>query len=357
MIKAMKRTVLSQLFSDRMDDRSILVHTSGMRYFRFSVLAVALACASAPGMAASQRPIAELKPAATFKLGKTADWVAVTADAVWVASSGPFAVNRIDPETNRRVASIRLPGEACAGLAVGAQSLWVPLCTKKPSLAKVDLETNKVVAIFPVGPPAEEGGVAFGADSVWLIIDKLGSLARIDPATGAVLGTFHVPAGSYNPVFLSGSVWVTHAEGTDVTGVDAVTGRVNATVATGPKPRFLATGAGAVWTLNQGDGTLTRIDASTHAALTISLGTPGHGGDIGFSDGKIWTTMPKVPLSLIDAKSNRLECQWVGPGGDSLSLGHDSLWLTDYYKGTIARIPIKDVLAHCPGSPPASQAQ
>jgi virginiamycin B lyase len=324
-----------------------------MRDFRFSVLGVAAICLAAQAcMAASQRQIAELKPVATFHLGKTADWVAVTADAVWVASSGPFAVNRIDPDRNVRVAIVPLPGSACAGLALGAQSLWVPLCTKKPSLAKVDLKTNKVVAIFPVGPPAEEGGIAFGADSVWLIIDKLGSLARIDPATGAVLDTFRVPAGSYNPVFSGGSVWVTHAEGADVTDVNATTGKVNATVATGPKPRFLAAGAGAIWTLNQGDGTLTRIDSGTHAALTIALGTPGRGGDIGFSDEKIWTTMPKVPLSLIDVKSGRLECQWAGPGGDSLSLGHGSLWLTDYYKGTIARIPIKDVLGHCPHSPP-----
>src|SRR6201995_38307 len=127
-----------------MDGQRILVHTSGMRDFGSSVLAIGRACIAAPAWPAetqqpiaSQRPIAELKPAATFKLGKTADWVAVTADAVWVASSGPFAVNRIDPEATRRVARVRLPGAACAGLAVGARSLWVPLCTKKPSLAKV----------------------------------------------------------------------------------------------------------------------------------------------------------------------------------------------------------------------------
>jgi virginiamycin B lyase len=320
-----------------------------MRDFNLHFLAASIALIAAPTcLAASQRPIAELKPLVTLKLGKTADWVAITADAVWVASTGPFAVNRIDPKTNARIAIVELPGEACAGLVVGAGSLWVPLCTAKPSLAKIDLKSNTLTSVYPVGPPAEEGGIAFGAGSIWLIVDKLGSLARINPDNGVVLDTFHVPAGSYNPAFLGGAVWVTHAVGQDVTGIDAASGKRIATVLTGPNPRFLAVGAGAVWTLNQGDGTLTRVDSVNRRTATILLGTPGHGGDIAFGDGKIWTSMPKVPLSLIDARLNRLVCQWVGPGGDALNLGHGSLWLTDYHAGTLSRISIKHALAHCP---------
>lgn len=322
----------------------------------FFATAIAL-CFVGTGIGAAPRSISELTPLATFSLGKTADWVAITDDAVWVASTDPFAVNRIDPKTNIRVARLELPGEACAGLAVGAGSLWVPLCTAKPSLAKIDLKNNAVTSVYPVGPPAEEGGIAYGAGSIWLIIDKLGSLARINPDNGAVLNTFHVPAGSYNPAFLDGTVWVTHADGSDVTGIDATSGKTTATVVTGPHPRFLTVGAGAVWTLNQGDGTLTRVDSRSRQTATISLDTPGHGGDITFGDGKIWTSMMKVPLSLIDAGGNRLMCQWAGPGGDALNIGHGSLWLTDYHAGTIERIAIKDVLAHCSDSPQARPAQ
>jgi hypothetical protein len=303
----------------------------------------------APGFADTPRSIGELAPLATIKLGATADWVAITGDAVWVASTGPFAVHRIDPKSNALVASVTLPGEACAGLATGFGSLWVPLCTKPASLAKVNLNTNELQAIFPVGPAAEEGGIAYGAGSVWLIIDNLGALARVDPANGAILQTFHVPAGSYNPAFSHGMVWVTRANGAQVTAVDAATGKITATVATGLNPRFLSAGAGAIWTLNQGDGTLTRVDARRKRTVAILLKTPGHGGDIAFAQGKVWTTMPKVPLSLVDASTNQLQCQWAGPGGDSLGIGHGSIWLTDYHAGTIERIAIKDALAHCRG--------
>ncbi len=303
---------------------------------------------------ASPRPrsITELTPAAVIHVGKTADWVAITPDAVWVASTGPYAVHRIDPATNKVLATVTLPGEPCAGLAVGFGSLWIPLCTSTPSLAKIDLVSNRLAAVFNVGPAAPEGGIATSADSVWLIGDKSGSLARIDPATGAVRQTVKLPAGSYNPYFSKGVIWATRAEGAELTGIDAATGAIVSTVRTGPKPRFLTVAGGAIWTLNQGDGSLTRVDAQTRKAVTtIALGTPGHGGDIGAGAGMIWTTMPKMPLSAIDIESTSLKCRWAGPGGDSLGIGHDAIWLTDYYGGTLSRLPLKDALAHCHSSP------
>jgi hypothetical protein len=42
------------------------------------------------------------------------------------------------------------------------------------------------------------------------------------------------------------------------------------------------------------------------------------------------------------APSCRVVHQWVGPGGDSLAIGSDAIWLTDYHKGTIARLRITD---------------
>jgi streptogramin lyase len=320
-----------------------------------SASASASAAAAAPALDAPKleltapppRPIDELTPEATIRLGKTADWVAVTEDAVWVGSTGPYAVHRIDPATNQRVASVALPGEPCAGLAVGLGSLWVPMCTATPSLAKVDLAANRLTAVFGVGPAAPEGGVTTGAGHVWLIVDKSGTLAKIDPATGAIRQTFKVPAGSYNPYFGDGRIWVTRAEGAELSRIDAATGALEGTVRTGPNPRFLTVAAGAAWTLNQGDGTLTRVDAHTERATTIALNTPGHGGDIGFGAGLIWTTMPKMPLSGIDAASQSLRCRWAGPGGDSLGIGFGAIWLTDYHAGTVARIPLPRILAHC----------
>jgi streptogramin lyase len=210
----------------------------------------------------------------------------------------------------------------------------------------VNLKTSQLVSTYPVGAAAAEGGIAYGAGSVWLIVNKSGDLERIEPGSGKILRTDRVPAGSYNPIFSDGTIWVSHAESADLTGMNAMTGKIR-TITTGPNPRFLTAGAGAIWTLNQGDGTVTRADVRTGHASSIALGTPGHGGDIAFSAGRVWTTMPKMPLSVIDAATGKLICQWAGPGGDSLGVGHAAIWLTDYHAGTVSRIPIKEFPAHC----------
>lgn len=59
-----------------------------------------------PGVKGVLVPFASLKPEATFKIGENADWVQITDDAVWVASSNPASVHRIDPKTMARNAHL-----------------------------------------------------------------------------------------------------------------------------------------------------------------------------------------------------------------------------------------------------------
>ena len=294
-----------------------------------------------------RRPIGELAVLATVHLGKTADWVAVTRDAVWVGSTGPNAVHRIDPVNNQRVATIRLPGNPCAGLAVGFGSLWVPLCAKPNTLARVDLQTGTVSLLPGRGPLMREGGITTSPDSVWLTVGRT-TLARIDPSSGKVRQRIRVPAGSYNPLYSDGRIWLSRADGAQLTVIDATSGTLRGVATTGPKPRFLTAGEGAIWTLNQGDGSVTRIDATTgRESATIGLGIPGNGGDLAYGAGMVWATMTGVPLSAVDAAEVVLRCQWEGAGGDSLAIGHGAIWLTDFDRGTISRIDIADAVAAC----------
>jgi virginiamycin B lyase len=298
-----------------------------------------------PGLEKVQVPFASLKPEATFKIGENADWVEITDDAVWVASSNPASVHRIDPNTNKEVAVIPVPGDPCAGLAFGFGSLWVPLCGHPNSMARVDASTNRINAILPIGPAGEEGGIATSSDSVWIVSNDAGTLVRIDPATNTVRQKISIAAGSYNPCFSDAAVWITSGTTNLLTAVDATTGDVMAVIPVGPKPRFLTAGGGSIWTLNQGDGTVTRIDpGSKKVTATIAVGIPGHGGDIAWGAGSIWATSLGVPLTVIDAKTNKVVRQWVGPGGDSLRFGHDSIWLTDYKQGTLSRIANSETL-------------
>lgn len=303
---------------------------------------------AAPVHTPKRRDITDLKPLATIQLGATADWVAVTDDSVWVGSTGPNAVHQIDAATGQLVATVHVPGKPCAGLATGFGSLWVPLCADTPAIAKIDLLKRQLTGVFPVSLVIAEAGVTTGYGNVWLMTDHAGTLAGLNPLTGSVHQTLQVPAGSYNPLFSGGLIWVTRVAGASVTAVDPVSTAPVALIDIGPAPRFLTAGYGAIWTLNQGDGTLSRIDARSRlVTATTRLDTPGLGGDIAVGSGMVWTTVRGVPLSAVDAYTAELRCQWIGNGGDSVGVAHGSIWLINCRAGEISRIALEAALRQC----------
>jgi virginiamycin B lyase len=282
----------------------------------------------------------DVHPQATFKVDGQPDWMVVTDDAVWVTSSNVNHVVRLDAKTNRptTIVNIRKP---CSGLAAGFGSIWVPSCGAH-SLVRFDPKTGKIQAEILVGPADSEGGITIGAGSVWMASDKIGVLARIDPQTNKVAAEITIPSGSYAPAFADDAIWITSTEHNLLTHVDPQSNQVVTSIRIGPQPRFLTTGAGSVWTLNQGDGTISRIDTKTNKLVaTIQAGIPGTGGEIAFGERSVWATVFQIPMSRIDPATNAVVQQWTGIGGDSIRVGHGSIWLTDIAHGKVWRLDPK----------------
>jgi len=290
----------------------------------------------APGV---QHDIAELVPTATFEVKGHPDWMAVTADAVWVTSSSANHVVRLDAKTNQP-GTIVTVAKPCAGLALGFGSLWIPSCGDH-TVVRVDAETGARQATVAAGPADSEGGIAVGAGSIWIVTTKESDLARIDPAANSVVAHIRIPTGSFNPIFANGSVWVSSNAGGTLVRVDAATNKVVSETPVGPMPRFLTVGAGSIWVLNQGDGTIARVDAETgKRTAVIAAGIPGLGGEIAFGEGAIWATLFDFPITRIDPRTNTVTGQWHGAGGDSIRAGLGSIWLTSLMGAKVWRLPV-----------------
>jgi outer membrane protein assembly factor BamB len=275
-----------------------------------------------------QHDMADLTPVATFVVKGDPDWMVVTQNAVWVDSSKVNHVVRLDARTNQPGTVVNV-AEPCAGLAVGFGSLWIPSCGEH-KLVRVDAETGALQATIAAGPADDEGGIAVGAGSVWMVTSKEGDLVRVDPGTNTVIAHLRLPVGSFNPAFGNGSLWVTCNTGGTLVRVDPTTNKVVSETPVGPMPRFLTVGAGSIWVLNQGDGTVARVTATTgKRTALIAAGIPGHGGEITFGDNAVWATVLDYPITRIDPATNTVCGQWHGRGGDSIRIGHGSLWLTN----------------------------
>jgi virginiamycin B lyase len=294
---------------------------------------------STPGV---KRDMAALKPVAVFPVEGTPDWQVVTDDAVWVSNGAKNTIHKMDAKTNKVVAAIEVGKKPCSGLASGFGSIWVPNCGDQ-TVSRVDVKEGKVVATLPYGPANSEGGLVVSKDSVWMLTDGGQTLLRIDPATNRAVANLMMPKGSCVVVLGEDqAIWVVSTDTGQLLRVDPQTNLITDRVAVGPRPRFTTAGGGSIWTLNQGDGTVTRVDVKTRKSITnIDIGAPGGGGEIAYGEGAVWITLFEIPLTQIDPDTNRVVKQWFGPGGDAVRVGHGSVWLSNLREQNVWRLDPK----------------
>ena len=186
-----------------------------------------------------------------------------------------------EAETNTVAATINTGdgSRPCGGLTAAFGSVWVPKCGDN-TLDRIDMKTNEITATLHVGPALSEGGLTATKDSVWIASDMKGIVSRIDPETNRVVAEITVPAGT--SVLVTGeddTVWAVSTQESVLARIDPTTNLITDRVKVGPNPRFTTVGAGSIWTLNQGDGSVSRVDMKTKKLITdIAVGVPG-GGD------------------------------------------------------------------------------
>ena len=229
---------------------------------------------------------------ATLTIPGAVDFLAADGETVWATNID--RIEQLERGSAIPIATVPVP-TPCGVMAVDFDAVWVASC-RAGALCRVDRRAQRVVASVPTGlaDPQGELSIATGAGAVWVLSDRAGVLSRVDPRSNTVVAQIAVKPESFAAAFGFDAVWITntgapHAggDGHDNGGgsaqrIDPQTNQVVATIAVGPSPRFLAVGAGAVWTLNQGDGTVSRIDPTTNrVSATIPVaGAAGSGGDI-----------------------------------------------------------------------------
>jgi YVTN family beta-propeller protein len=119
-------------------------------------------------------------------------------------------VIRVDPATNRVLATIALP--SAGWTAASDDAVWV---TNGDGVTRIDPATNTVVASVDLktnalGDPAVVGGM------LWVPKIRESTIAVIDPATNAVAQTVKVGKGPFVVTAIAGEAWVPSWQGRDI---------------------------------------------------------------------------------------------------------------------------------------------
>jgi hypothetical protein len=183
--------------------------------------------------------------------------------AVWVTVFGRGGarerVLRVDPDTNEVTARIPVEGGPFE-IAAGRGAVWVTgnFIRREDVLQRIDPKTNRVVATIEL-PGRYAGPVATGPGGVWLLVSarddtRSQSLVRIDTASNEVARTVPLRAGRYVSQLAVAKrvVWLlalrvgnTDLLPGEVTRFDRRAGRVTARIAS--KALTMGLGPGGLW--------------------------------------------------------------------------------------------------------------
>jgi DNA-binding beta-propeller fold protein YncE len=224
-----------------------------------------------------------------------------------------------------------------SALAFGAGSLWAAR-GDGPAIVRIDPGSDRLLATIPF--PGQPFGLAFGPSGLWVTDWLNDSLSLIDPIQNRVVTTrAGFGGGPAGLLVTADAVWVSDSQADLVLRVDPHSLGVLARIPVGRLPLAMAYFAGAVWVRNEKGSSVARIDPATNQVVTripvgFFLGRDGQDG-IGVTSHGLW--VGGLDLELIDPARARVTARVhhaaVAVAGD----GKDSLWTSDL-GGTISHV-------------------
>jgi peptide/nickel transport system substrate-binding protein len=261
----------------------------------------------------------------------------VRAIAPHVAQASP-----VHRPTTRRVLMV-----GAAALVLVATLVIVPQLSKEArggteipanSVGVLDPESGEVTDTFAM--PGQPGAIVSTKDAVWVANPEADSITKIAFGHG-IIDTIQV---GKNPTALAvgdGAVWVVESGVPSVSRIVPTDGRVVKTVAVGNGPVDVAVDEQGAWVTNRFDGTVSRIDPATGEIVqTIPVGLEPTGVAIGF--GAVWVSLAgSNSVVSIDPETNSVT-QSIGvgnvPSAVAVDAGSSTVWVANTQDDTVAAI-------------------
>ena len=247
-----------------------------------------------------------------------------------VAVPGANTASVIDGDSHHFAGTLAV-GDGPVDAISGGGSIWV-INTADQTFSRIDPATQKVSPARSV--PGTPAGIAYGADSVWIITEfggadgANGSVYRFDPDGGPAKKVIDVGNGVASIAFGDGAVWVTNTLTNTVSRIDPATNAVDATLDVGNKPEAVAVGDGYVWVANTLDKSIWKIDDQTARVLgryTV-LAPPSR---LAVAGGAVWALSASEgkALKLDPATGTTVASVPVGAQPEAIAVAPGAVWV------------------------------
>jgi YVTN family beta-propeller protein len=266
--------------------------------------------------------------------------IAQTPGAIWVAyGDEPGMVARIDTQTNKVIARIRV-GDWPVGMAATTDAVWV-VNSRSDTVSRIDPSTDNVVATVHVGDKPLQ--VAIGADAAWVTNSGDGTVSRIDRATNQawlIYGVGQQPSGI---AVCNDAVFVADYSGDELVRID-----LRSNIVTGRRPairrsNFILPDHDSIWLNDQHENAVLHL-GSRFASQPVSRITAGIGArpsGLAIDGQTLWVAnWADDTLSVVDLEEPDPHGRLIPAGSHPLAIlaAEGSLWLTNSGDGSVLRI-------------------
>jgi tRNA A-37 threonylcarbamoyl transferase component Bud32 len=210
---------------------------------------------------------------------------AFTKRAAWVLVAAKQRLVRVDLRTRKATGAVTLPWPPGRITSTG-NSVWVTQ-DGGPEIRQIDARSAKVVRRITIRGGQSEGGVAYGAGSLWLASGN--DVVRVHPRSGRILARFPIAgiSGGMRIVFSDGAVYAARPGNGAVVKIDPVANLTTHRTSLHGWVSDLAVGGGSVWASIVPDGVVYRLGEDD---LSVRQTVPA-GSDperISFGGGALW---------------------------------------------------------------------
>jgi DNA-binding beta-propeller fold protein YncE len=176
---------------------------------------------------------------------------------------------------------------------------------------------------------------------VWVASEPRNRVTFLDSRTNKTSITATVPKPCSGLTSGFGSIWSPSCGDHTLKRIDALTGRIVASLPVGPADSEggIAAGAGSIWMLTEAKGVLSRIDPATNQVVQ-RITVPDGSFACTFGDGAVWVSCTRHSLLVrVDPSTNRAVAQVkVGPQPRFLTAGGGAVWTLNQGDGSISRV-------------------
>ena len=228
-------------------------------------------------------------------------------------------------------------GRSALWLAAGALAFVVGMVAAVLFLLLGD-DGPEVSSPIAIGTPPLR--LDAGPKAVWVTSEKDGTLTRLDPETGEVVGKPRRIPGVAGVAVGRNWTWVTVPDRGEVLRLDPISGRVLREVKLPGEPGPIALGGGRVWVADEGGRGISAVNAEGADLYRSGLPPQAPGLRLAWGDHGLWVAVADAgvvrrldPGTLVAGEPIR-----VGRGPAGLTVAGGFVWVASSREGTVSKV-------------------